>query len=79
MTDTYRSQTGYYGKTNMSLEFQKAIYYTLIGSKKAYCILDDILIVSKGSEEAHKQYVLNCLKNLDKENPRIVLQNVVLL
>ena len=47
--------------------------YTLIGLKNAYCILDYILIVSKGSEEDHKKYVLNCLKRLDKENLRIAL------
>ena len=33
----------------------------------------DILIVSKGSLEEHKCYVMNCLKRLDNENLRINL------
>ena len=67
MTGTYRFQTGFYGLTDMSSEFQKAMDYTLIGLKDAYCFLDDILIVSKGSLEEHKSYVMNCLKRLDDE------------
>ena len=45
--------------------------YTLIGLKNTYCFLDDILIVSKGSLEEHKSYVMNCLKRLDDENLRV--------
>ena len=47
--------------------------YTLIGLENTYCFLDNILIVSKGSEEEHEQYVLNCLKRLGEENCRIIL------
>ena len=57
----------------MPAEFQKAMNYTLIGLKNTYCFLDDILIVSKGSLEEHKSYVMNCLKRLDDENLRINL------
>ena len=71
--DTYRFQTGFYGLTEMPAEFQNAIDYTLNGLKNTYCFLDDILIVNKGSEKDHKQYVLNCLKRLDEENLRINL------
>ena len=49
----------------MLSEFQKAMDYTLIGLKNTYCFHDDILIVSKRSEDEHKHYVLNCLKRLD--------------
>ena len=43
--------------------------YTLIGLKNTFCFLDDILRVSSGSEQDHKQYVLNCLKRLyEKES-----------
>ena len=70
MAGTYRFLTGFYGLTDMPAEFQKAMDYTLIGLKNTYCFPDDILIVSKGSEEEHKQYVLNCLKRLDDENLR---------
>ena len=57
----------------MPTEFQKAVDYTPIGLKNTYCFLDDILIVSKGSEVDHKQYVLKCLKRLDDKNLRINL------
>ena len=45
-------------------------HYTPIGLKNTYCFLGNILIVSKRSEEEHKEYVLNCLKRLDDENLR---------
>ena len=53
MTGTYRFQTGFYGLKDMPAEFQKAVNYTLIGLKSTYCLLHDILIVSKGSLEEH--------------------------
>ena len=61
MTGTYRFQTEFYSLTDMRVHFQKAMDYTLIGLKNTYCFLNDISIVSKESEEEHKQYVLNCL------------------
>ena len=74
MTLMYRFKTGFYGRlTEMPAEFQKAMDYTLIGHKKKFCFLDDILIVSKDSEEDHFQLVLDCLKKLDADNLRINL------
>ena len=73
MTGTYRFQTGFYGLTDMPAEFQKAMDYTLIGLENTYCFLDDILIVSKGSLNEHKNYVMKCLQRLDDENFRINL------
>ena len=73
MTSTYRFKTGFYGLTDMPAEFQKAMDYTLIGLKNTFCFLDDILIVSKGSEDDHLQLVLDCLKKLDPHNLRINL------
>ena len=73
MTGTDRFQTGFYGLTNMPAEFQKAMDYTLISLKNTYCFLDDILIVSKGSLEEHKCFVMNCLKRLEDEYLRINL------
>ena len=73
MTGTYRIQTGFYGLTDMPAELQKAMDYNLIGLKNTYGLLDDILIVSKGSLEEHKSYVMNCLKRLDVENLRLNL------
>ena len=73
MTGTYRFQTGFYGLTDMPAEFQKAMDYTQIGLENTYCFLDDILIVSKGSLNEHKNYVMKCLQRLDDENLRINL------
>ena len=73
MTGTYRFKTGFYGLTDMPAEFQKAMDYTLIGLKNIFCFLDDILIVSKGSEEDHFQLVVDCLKKLDADNLRFIL------
>ena len=57
----------------MPAEFQKAMDYTLIGLQNTYCLLDDILIVSKGSLNEHKSYVMKCLQRLGDENLRINL------
>ena len=73
MTGTYRFKTGFYGLTDMPAEFQKAMDYTLIGLTNTFCFLDDILIVSKGSEDDHFQLVLDCLKKLDAVKLRINL------
>ena len=73
MTGTYRFQTRFCGLTDMPAEFQKAMDYTLICLKNTCCFLDDILIVSKGSLEEHKSYVMKCLKRLDDENLRMNL------
>ena len=73
MTGTYRFQTRFYGLKDTPAEFQKAMDYTLIGLINTYCLLVDILIVSKGSLEDHRCYVMNCFKRLDDENLRINL------
>ena len=76
MTGTYRFQTVILrlnrpaGRISRSHGLQN---YNLIGLKKPYCFLVDILIVSKVSEEEQKQYVLDCLKRLDEKNLRINL------
>ena len=58
----------------MPAEFQKAMDYTLIGLQNTYCFLDDIIIVSTGTEADHLAYVYKCLKKLDDDNLRINLQ-----
>ena len=45
--------------------------YTLVGLKNTYCFLDDIIIVSRGSEQYHPMLVYKCLKKLDEVNLRI--------
>ena len=73
VTGTYRFKTGFYGLTDMPAEFQKSMDYTLVGLKNTFCFLDDILIVSKSSEEDHFKPVLDCLQKLDSDNLRINL------
>ena len=62
----------------MPAECQRAMYHTLIGLKNTFCFLDDILIVSNGSEEDHFKLVLDCLKKLDANNLRINLPNFIM-
>ena len=57
----------------MRAEFQKAMDYTLVGLHNTYCFLDDILIVSTGTETDHLAYVTKCLKKLDENNLRVNL------
>ena len=66
MRGTYRFKTCFCRLTDMPAEFQKTMYYTLVGLKNTFCFLDDILIVSKGSED-HFKLVVNCLKKLDAD------------
>ena len=73
-TGTYRYKTGFYDLTDMPAEFQKAMEYTLIGLQNTYCFLDDIIIVSTGTEADHLAYVFKCLKKLAEDNLRINLQ-----
>ena len=58
----------------MRAEFQKAMDYTLIGLQDTKCFLDDIIIVSSGTETDHLACVTKCLKRLDEDNLRISLQ-----
>ena len=59
-TGTYRFLRGFYGLADMPAEFQKAMDRTINHAKNTFCFLDDIVIVSKGSEIEHgnlvKQY-----------------------
>ena len=67
-TGTYRFLTGFYGLADMPAEFQKAMDRTLNHAENTFCFLDDILIVSKGSEQEHEKLIMNVLEKLDKEN-----------
>ena len=71
MRGTHRFKTGFYGLTDMPAEFQKTMDYTFIRLQTTFCFLDDILIVSKESEEDHFKLVTKCLKKLDADNLRI--------
>ena len=47
--------------------------YTLVGLDNTNCVLDNIVVDSRGSEEDHLNFVHNCLKKLDEDNLRINL------
>ena len=64
-TGTYRFLTGFYGLADLPAEFQKAMDRTL---NNTFCFLDDILIVSKGSESEDEKLITDVLTKLDKEN-----------
>ena len=64
-TGTYRFLTGFYGLADMPAEFQKAMDRKLNHAENTFCFLDDILIVSKGSEQEHEKLIMNVL---EKEN-----------
>ena len=57
----------------MPAAFQKVMDYTLVGLQNTYCFLDDIIVVSRGSEEDHLKLVYKCLKKLDEDDLRINL------
>ena len=68
-TNTYRFIAGFYGLTDVAVEFQKPIDKTLIGFKYTYSFLDDIIIVFGGGVQNHQKKVIKCLERLDEENP----------
>ena len=76
-TGTYRFRTGFYGLTDMLVEIQKAMDYTLTCLQNAYCFRDDIIIVTTGSESDHINYVNKCLEKQNEDNLRIS-KNVIL-
>ena len=52
----------------MVADFQKAMDRTLNNARNRFCFLDDILIVSKGSESENEKLITDVLTKLDKEN-----------
>ena len=57
----------------MPAHLQKAIELTLTNCTNTYAYLDDILMVTKGSLDTHKQKLQSGLKNRDEENLAITL------
>ena len=53
----YRFKTEFYGLTVMPTEFQRKMQDILINISKNFIILDDILIVTKGTKEEHEEKV----------------------
>ena len=72
-TGTYRFLNEFYGLADMLAEFQRAMDRTLNNSKNTFCFLDDILIVSKGSEAEHEKLITDVLIKLNRENVSLKL------
>ena len=72
-TGTYQFQTKFYSFTDVLTEFQKAIHLTLTNCLNTYAYLVDILSVTKGSIDTHKQKLQMILEKLDAENLAISL------
>ena len=66
-TGTYRFNTGFYGLIDMPAEFQKAIDITLANLTNTFSFLDDIIIVTKGGIQNHKEKLFQCLDKLEEE------------
>ena len=65
-TGTTQFQTGFYGLRDMPAEFQKAVELTLTNCNNTYAYLDDILIVTKGTIETHRQKLQKVLTKLEE-------------
>ena len=76
-TGTYIFKTGFYRLTTMPAEFQLVIDSILLEYPQAHAFIDDILVITKGSEIEHKANVITILRKLDKENMSLKLTKCV--
>ena len=67
-TGTYRFNTGFYRLTDMLAEFPKAIDITLSNLNNTFSVLDDIIIVTRGGIQNHREKLFKCVDRLDEEN-----------
>ena len=67
-TGTYCFQTGFYGLTTMPAEFQRVMDTILSEFPQAHAFIDDISVVTKGTEIEHISAVERILRKLDCEN-----------
>ena len=72
-TGTYRFNNGFYGLMDMPAELQKAIDKTLYNLTNTFSFLDDIIIVTGGGIQNHKEKLFKCLDRLNEENLAINL------
>ena len=72
-TGTYRFITGFYCLTTLPTEFQRILDLTLAGITITFVFIDDILIVTHGTEEEHIEKVKEVLKKLDEANVSLKL------
>ena len=67
-TGTYRFVTGVYGLATMPTEFHRIIDFTLAGITNTFAFIDDISIVTHGTEEENIKKVKEVMKRLDEAN-----------
>ena len=72
-TGTYQFQTGFYGLTDIPAVFQKAVDLTLTNCSNTYAYFDEILVVTKGTLDTHRQKLQTVLTKLEEENLSISL------
>ena len=72
-TGIYRFITGFYGLTTMPTEFQRIMDLTLAGITNKFAFIDDILIVTHGTEVQHIEKVKEVLKRLVEANVNLKL------
>ena len=63
--------TGFYGLTTVSSEFQKLMNNILHKTKTTFTSIDDTLIVTKGSKEDHLKKIEETIKVLKGEGIRL--------
>ena len=73
-TGIYRLVTGFYGLTTISADFRRIMDLTLSGSTNTFAFVDDILLVTHGTEDEHVLKVKEVLKRLDEANIRLNLE-----
>ena len=62
---------------DMTAAFRKTMDSTLVGLKNTHCILDDIIVVSRGLKEDHLKFIYKCLKKLDDDKLRLNLPKCI--
>ena len=67
-TGVYRVFSGFYGSTAMSTEFQRIIDLTLAGFTNTYAFIDNILLVTYGTEDEHLEKITEVPRRLDENN-----------
>ena len=65
---TYGIRTGFYGLTSMPAEFQRVMDSILNEFHQANAFIDDILVITKGTEVEHISLVEKILRKLNREN-----------
>ena len=73
-TVTYRFINGFYALTDLPATFQKVMDYTPNNFYSAHAILDDIKIITKGTQGKQRRQRDKGDKKVDKENLAISLQ-----